>query len=50
MQNRKRAHRRKTRDGGGLSPRLRRVRDLLISKAKQRTIVHYRPVADLLGI
>jgi len=50
MQNRERAHRRKTRDGGGLSPRLRRVRDLLISKAKQRTIVHYGPVADLLGI
>ena len=50
MQNRERAHRRKTRDDGGLSPRLRRVRDLLISKAKQRTIMHYRPVADLLGI
>lgn len=36
--------------GAGLSPRLRRVRDMLVSAAKERSVVHYRQVAEALGI
>ena len=50
MQNREHTHKRKTRDGAGLSPRLNRARDLLVATARQRSVVHYRPVADILGI
>jgi len=38
------------RDRGALAPRLAPLREMLIDVARRGDIIHYRPVADLLGI